>query len=115
MPFLTKAKITESLIDEACEDEVGLWLVIAMVRDDLLIHKPEEVRAVTLDIIQRMLESGRTQAGFYHPDGSGTVRWQGSNSEILSRIDEDWTHLGREPNIGEVVVLVANAPGGSPD
>jgi len=106
----TTERLTEELIAEACRDEVGLWLVIAKVRDDLLVQEPEGVKATTFEVIRRMLESGRAEAGYYSPDGSGIARWRMPISEVLSKIAAEWTRLEREPDIGEVVVFVAPSP-----
>jgi hypothetical protein len=102
----TLEQLSEELVTEACQDEVGLWLVVSAVRDELLIQAPVDVKTSSLEIVRRMLESGRVEAGYYNPDGSGVTRWKEPISSVLSKIADGWTLLGREPDIGEVVVFV---------
>ena len=102
----TIEEITENLISEACYDEVGLWFIVGAVRHDLLVQTPADVKTTSLEFVRRMLESGRVEAGYYNPDGSGVVRWNAPIPSILSKIADEWTLLGREPGIGEVVVFV---------
>jgi hypothetical protein len=102
----TLEQLSEELVTEACRDEVGLWLVVRAVRDDLLVQAPADVKTTSLEVVRRMLESRRVEAGYYNPDGSGVVRWNAPISSVLSRIADEWTLLGREPDIGEVVIFV---------
>lgn len=102
----TVERLSEELVAEACRDEVGLWLVVRAVRDDLLVQKHEDVKATSLEVVRRMLESRRVAAGYYNPDGSGVVRWNIPTSAVISKIAAEWALLGRDPNIGEVVVFV---------
>jgi hypothetical protein len=110
----TLEQLSQELVTEACRDEVGLWLIVRAVRDDLLVQAPEDVKATCLEVVRRMLESRRVEAGHYKPDGSGVVRWKSPTSSVLSKISAEWTLLGREPDIGEVVVFVAAEAGQQP-
>jgi hypothetical protein len=94
------------LIAEAKEDEVGLWLVIAKVREELGISDNDQVRESTISCVRRLLESNEVEAGYYKPDGTGVEIWKINADETISRIESGWEALGREPDIGEVVVFV---------
>jgi hypothetical protein len=99
-------KLVSQLIAEAKEDEVGLWLVIATLRNELGITDPVALRARTLDCVRELLDSGEVVAGYYKSDGSGVALWNMSIPEVTSRIQQEWADLGREPSIGEIVVFV---------
>jgi hypothetical protein len=96
-------------IQEAKDDEVGLWLIIASVRRELNVSDHKNIRRITMDAILRLLESGEVTAGNYLPDRSGRVKaWNLENTAILKRVEEEWDRLGREPSFSEVVVFVGN-------
>ena len=96
------------IIEEAKADEVGLWFIIGRVRDDLGIEEPTLLRAATLQCINELLASGAVVAGYYRPDGSGVEVWDMEPESIVSRIEQAWNELGREPNIGEIVVFIGS-------
>jgi len=102
-------RLVDELIAEAKADEVGLWFIIAALRDEYRVEDAAQRRLVTLNVVQRLLDSGQVFAGYYNPDGSGAIiPWKMSNADVLSRIISEWDSLGRDPNIGEVVVFVSN-------
>ena len=107
---MTNSQLHE-LIAESKEDEVGLWLVIAKVRDELGVLDDHAVRESTLSCVRRLLESNEVEAGYYKPDGTGIAVWELDDKEIISRIEAGWKMLGREPGIGEVVVFVSKTKG----
>jgi hypothetical protein len=102
---MTDSQLHE-LIAEAKEDEVGLWLVIAKVREELGVLDDDKVRESTISCVRRLLKSNEVEAGYYKPDGTGVEIWNLNADEIVSRIESGWEALGREPDIGEVVVFV---------
>lgn len=104
---MTDSQIHE-LIAEAKQDEVGLWLVIAKVRDELGVSDDHAVRESTMSCVRRLLESNEVEAGYYKPDGTGIEIWELDVRKVSSRIEAGWKVLGREPNIGEVVVFVGS-------
>ena len=99
----TEDEVLPALLDEAKADEVGLWLIPATLRDELGITDPEVLRAMTLDYVRRLLESGEVFAVWYK--AHGVDRSNLPIQEIVSRIDREWDELGREPNIGDIVVF----------
>lgn len=96
----------DEIIEEAKVDEVGLWFIVGGVRDDLGIKGPALLRIATMQCVKQILASGEVVAGYYKPDGSGIEVWNLEHEEIVSRIEEAWNQLGRDPNIGEIVVFV---------
>ena len=98
--------LISELIAEAAADEVGLWLIIAKLRDDGGITNPTQLRAATLDFVREFLDSGQVVAGYYSPEGNGIAIWDMPTADVVSRISEEWDSLGREPNIGDIVVFV---------
>jgi hypothetical protein len=42
------------------------------------------------------------QVGYPAPDGRHFVPWELRADQALSRIEKEWSTLGREPDIGEV-------------
>jgi len=96
-------ELLSAFLAEAKADEVGPWLIIATLRNELGIADPALIRAMTLDYARRLLESGEVVANWYTADG--ITQSNMSIPEIVSRIDWQWDELGREPNIGDIVVF----------
>jgi hypothetical protein len=99
---MTLGDILESLSEECRADHVGLWEIVNAVRFDLGSTNPVETRAMTLRLVRRLLQERSMQVGFPAPDGRHFVPWDLSIDQAVSRIDKEWSALGREPNIGEV-------------
>lgn len=98
--------LLSELIAESKEDEVGLWLIIATLRNNFGIDDPATLRSITLDYVRSLLESGEVIACNRKADRDGVVSWNMPTCEIISRIDREWEELGREPNIGDIVVFL---------
>jgi hypothetical protein len=101
--------ILEEMISEAKSDEVGLWFILSRLRDELDITDPKLLKDLTLQTIAELLHTGEVAAGWYKPDRTGVERWNMPLPDILSRISSEWERLGREPNIGEIVIFVEAA------
>jgi len=98
----------KGLIEEAKVDEVGLWFIISRIRDEMEVSDRDRLRKVTMLCVKNLLASGEVRAGYYRPDGSGFEKWNLEPHDIVGLIDRQWDELGREPDIGEVVVFVGN-------
>lgn len=99
---MTPDDVLESLAEECHTDHVGLWEIVDAVRFDLGSTNALEIRALTLRLIRRLLSERGIQVGHPAPDGRHFVSWDLPPDEALSRIEKEWSALGREPNIGEV-------------
>jgi hypothetical protein len=102
----TRFEIAKELIAEAHADEVGLWFVVARIRDEVGDADLDRLQRETLDCVDLMLASGDVSAGSYRPDGSGLELWHRDRQDILNRIADEWNKLGRIPDIGDIVVFV---------
>ena len=94
--------VLESLVEECREVHVGLWRIVKAVRLDLGFTAPEEVRAAALGLVRTLLCERGIRAGFPAADGRNFLPWELAADQALSRIDEEWRALGRDPNIGEI-------------
>ena len=101
-------RLISELIAEAKADEVGLWLIIAKLRDEYGVTDETKLRAATLDVIHKLLNSGEVVAGYYSAASNGIAAWNLPTSGVISRISAEWDKLAREPNIGDIVVFVGN-------
>lgn len=102
-----ESELISELIAEAKADEVGLWLIISSLRDAGGITDPTQLRAATLNVVRRFLDSGEVAAAIYSQDGNGIAIWDIPTDDVIVRISTEWDALGREPNIGDVVIFVA--------
>jgi hypothetical protein len=99
---MTLDDVLESLVEECHEDHVGLWRIVNAVRFDLGSSNPSEIRAATIRLVRSLLHERGMQVGHPAPDGRHFLSWGLSPDQALNRIEQEWSALGRDPNIGEV-------------
>ena len=87
------------VLDRCADEHTGLWLAIAELRT--ASGGAIDFRRI-LDILYGLLSSGLLQAGVPTLDG-GFEPWLLAPEEVLARIEDEWTLLGRDPDIGEIV------------
>ena|SRR5712692_735747 len=114
-------RLKRDVLAECREDYVGLWSIIWRLRyalngetyplreDDRA--DPSEIRRLTLQLVQELLESGLVQAGLPTPDGKEFRPWPLTTREAITRINSEWNTLGREPNIGDLVWFTTTEKG----
>lgn len=86
---------------DVIDDDVGLWCIVADVRESLGGTASEnEIRTATLLILRPLLESGDLNAM------SDSAPWSGTVDEQLARIEAEWNSLG-EVRMGDIVTFVA--------
>ena len=103
---MTTADVLESLLDECRVDHVGLWEVVDAARFELGASTPAETQASAIELVRGLLDRGM-HVGFPAPDGKGFVPWTVSADAAVRRIEQEWSALGREPNIGELAWFTA--------
>jgi hypothetical protein len=106
-------ELLEDFVEEGREDHVGLWEIVRAVREDLEVSNDDEVRRVTLDLVEQLLRRYGMEAGRPMPDWRGFLPWRLSPDEAVRRIEREWVALGREPNLWEIVWF--NTPGSTAD
>ncbi len=85
---------------EAKEDWIGLWAIVWTLRRAHPKATADEIRELSIDLIQSMLESGFVAASV---SDKAYLRWPDQRSEmVVRRIENEWDALGREPDIGEI-------------
>ena len=99
---MTPDEVLEGLVEECHEDHVGLWEIVNAVKFDLGSGNPTQTRALALQLVRRLLNEPGMQVGHPAPDGRHFVSWGLPPDEAVRRIEQEWSALGREPNIGEV-------------
>jgi len=99
---MTAEDVLESLVEECHEDHVGLWEIVNAVRFDLGAVTPGDTRELTLRLVRSLLQERNMQVGHPAPDGRHFVAWNLPPDQAVSRIEKEWSALGREPSIGEV-------------
>ncbi len=99
---MTQHDVMEGLLYECDVDHVGLWELVRAAQDDLGAKNPEETRQLTLELVHQMLEHPEILVGYPTPDGRNFSPWNVTPDEALTRIEQEWSALGRCPDIGEV-------------
>jgi hypothetical protein len=93
------------LAEECRHDFVGLWILVREVRERLPQLTVAELRSIVIDIVARALQTHVAVPGEFA--GNEFVQWASPLEETLRRIDAGWVALGRDPDIGDLVWLVA--------
>ena len=94
---------------EAHEDYVGLWEIVRHWQDAGSASLDER-RDLTLETVRRLLEGGVVAGKF--EEGQWRF-WPEQGPVALARIETEWTALGHEPDVGEIVWFVLGAAEGS--
>src|SRR5581483_1558441 len=100
-------EVLESLIEECEDDHVGLWAILWPVHVEMGVQDQREARVTTMRLVRDLLVEHGMLAGFPTKDGRGFTPWDLPPDAVIRRIDEEWTALGREPNIGDIVWFTA--------
>jgi hypothetical protein len=100
------SKVRDDFLVECADDYVGLWSAVRQVRAVFGGGPPEKVQEATLRILRELLREGLIVAGV--PTKAGDlVPWQSPPNETVERIRHEWSALGRDPNIGDIVWFTA--------
>ena len=93
-------KMKRELLLEGMEDYVGLWEFPVLVRRHLRVEDPEEVREVALELLGELVREGTLVPGELAEKG-GFTPWSIPPERAVRLIDELWSELGRDPNMGD--------------
>ncbi len=97
------AAIADDYAREAISDYVGLWQICIRVRHDFKTEDKDQIKHITLDIIEEMLNRG-LEAVSLASSGSGCLPWSDQDHHsVINRISSEWRALGREPSVGDIV------------
>lgn len=88
-----------SFVSEANEDYIGLWQIVGTVKDRM--NKPEDIMKEALDIVRELLGRGLL-AGNLTKEGGFKPWGQQQSDAVLSRIQQEWRDLGRDPTIDDI-------------
>jgi hypothetical protein len=95
------------LIAEAKADDVGLWMILAMLRETWKITDLKLRRVYAINVVRQLLNTGEVVAAQYSADRSGSYDvWNMPPDSVIARIESEWDQLGREPNVGEIVLFI---------
>ena len=100
MDFAPFTDAKNQIMQEALEDDLGLWWIIAELKDRV----PKSLlQTVVLWVIAECLKAGAVVGQFQQ---GVFYRWELPVETIIETIKSEWDGLGRDPNLGEVAWLV---------
>src|SRR5687767_12718075 len=99
---MTTHDIVEALAEECHDDHVGLWRIVAAIRFDLGLTDADQIRSTTLGLVRSLLDEPGIRAGHPTPDGRQFAAWKLTPQQVIGRIEQEWSALGRDPDIGEI-------------
>ena len=93
--------VRASVLEHGTIDWVGLWVFPLTIREDLGVNE-EESRKLTIQLARGLLEDGLFEVGDIDWEKKRFVSWRLDPEEAITRIDEEWTQLGKEPGLSEI-------------
>jgi hypothetical protein len=85
---------------------VGLPEIVSHTRHVFRLKRPHAVRRKVLALVRDLLVVHGVIAGGPGPGWSSFVSWDMPVKCALDRIDYEWSALGRDPKLGEIVWFV---------
>jgi hypothetical protein len=90
--------VAEEFYQALQEDYVGLWEIVGAVSLDVAL-KDLDTRTSVLGVVANLLHRGNVAAGKF--TSGRFVAWNEVPEQMLKRIDDAWSSLGRNPNIAD--------------
>ena len=102
------------ILAECREDYVGLWSIVRRIRSANAVNHSKVIET-TLTLLTQLLSEGRIIAGQFVDHTFH--EWKMRPQEVIAKIEHEWTSLGHDPDIGEIVWFVAadKSPGSTRD
>ena len=107
--------ITQDFLAECDEDYVGLWSLVTKIRR-AGAAEGSNILKTTLALLTPLLSDKKIVAGGFVRDdkfhaspleGYEFHQWNMPPREVIAKIEEEWTKLGRDPSGGEIVWFTA--------
>jgi hypothetical protein len=92
-------EIKQDILAECGEDYVGLWSIIKRFQSAGITIEPT-LMETTLDVLHELLSRDHIVAGQF--SNNEFHIWERNPTEIVARIRDEWTALGRTPKISEI-------------
>jgi len=92
-------EIKQDILAECSEDYVGLWSIIKRFQRAGITIEPI-LMETTLGLLHELLSQEHIVAGQFSENEFHI--WKRNPTEIVVRIRDEWTALGRTPNISEI-------------
>jgi len=103
--------VVQEFLAECREDYVGLWVLVRRIRRAGATDASNMLET-SLTLLEPLLSERKIIAGeFVRDDKSHSSplegyefrQWGMPPPEVIARIKDEWTKLGRDPNLGEIV------------
>lgn len=98
---MEKEELKRVLLDDLNTDFTGLGFFISLAEDIIVPLNKIRAKKLVIETLTELLTEGIICAGMLEEEG-GFCAWEGSVSEIMEKIEKEWTELGRDPDINEV-------------
>jgi hypothetical protein len=96
-------EIVEEFVRQESEDDIGLWQIAAMVRDDLGFSSNAEVKASALDVVRGLLDHGLWPGDFDYGKSKIYFWDELDAAACLARIDSAWDVTKGDPTLPESI------------
>ncbi len=98
--FQNLGSIKREFLEEALEDYVGLWQFPQEIRRHSAPVNPQTIKDLSIRLVRELVGEGLFVPGELTENG-GFDPWPLSAQESITRIEQLWEDLGREPNLGD--------------
>jgi hypothetical protein len=115
--------IARDFLTECGEDYVGLWSLVWQIRRAGMADDSAVMNAA-LAVVTPLLKERKISAGQFVGrelcssrlvDKHGFEEWKMDPQHVVARIEKEWTQLGRDPGLGEIVWFTTPGAAGPPD
>jgi hypothetical protein len=102
--------VREEILRSGADDYVGLWEAARTAREFGIVRSETEISAAVIEAIGTLIKEGHVEIGDL--DRAGFRPWSPQSAEVITwRIQDAWTRLGRDPDIGEICWMRLTASG----
>jgi len=97
--------LLERILQECEDDYVGLWSIYRQVKE----AGYSDPSLCTMALLHFLLSAGVLEAGIADDQGNFHP-WSTSSGDAYLRIVGEWSRLGREPDVGDIVWFTTPVP-----
>jgi hypothetical protein len=103
------ASLKQDITKECLVDYVGLWLVLALLRDQCPGLDAKTARELTIRIVRELLEEDSNVVVGMTTSAGGFQIWEMPPERVVDQIASQWPEGGRDPDIGEIAWLASRS------
>ncbi len=94
-------QIKREFLVEGVDDYIGLWQIPSRVRFHLNVQEFGEVKEASIELMRQLVVRERLLVAGELAEEGGFKPWSLAPEEVIEYIEQLWSELGRDPNLGD--------------